>query len=431
MASNVTLDVSEDDSGVGKYARTKSMQIETALNSNICDWAMGAFICLNVFVMFMELEQKGYEAAVKLGIYPASAFVSSSAVFFAIAGHIFNGVFALELVLRLVAEGPRAFRNYTVFFDALVVANSGIDYLLRYGIDYHGTNLNFLRMLRFAKLAKLLHSFRAAPVFSDLRILVKTLVNCLMGLVWASVLLFAILISTGMFLSQMLQGTMVDEQINHELRAWVWQFHGTASRSAYSLFEVTLSGSWPLNARRMIEEVSGWYVIFWIAFIIVVWFAVVRVLTAVFLQKTMKIARLDDELMQNEKLGKGVTNYVNQIADFLRETDVDNDAKMNQEELQIALDHEDLQQWLNVIDLASHDVMALFAVLADEEGQVTHDDLVGGILRLSGGIRAIDTVVIMHSQRQHARELEKVVQGLQHTVESGLRRCSAALESAF
>merc|ERR1719247_83702 len=121
-------------------------------------------------------------------------------------------------------------------------------------------------------------------------------------------------------------------------------------------------------------------------------------------------------MMQNEKLRGGKNKYVLQIEQFLRESDVNGDGSMDQEELQIILDHPDLQEWLELIGLEGHDVMGLYSILANSEGEVSHEDLIEGILRLSGGVRAIDSVVVMHGQRQILFEIEELVKSMEtHT----------------
>lgn len=388
------------------------------------DSVMGCLIILNILLMLVELEKKGYAAAVNLQLKPDSGFWSGSSSFFKSAEHFFNAAFCLELIGRIGADGCQVLRQKTVAFDALIVVTSGVDYILKYGLKASSVNINFLRMARLVKLIRLFSAFKAAPIFSELRILIKTLVGSMRALIWSCVLLFFILLFSAIVLTQMVSGMLDDTQHDPELRVWAYEHYGTGSRSFYTLFEATLSGGWPKYARPLIEDVSAWYVIFWLLYVPVVWFAVMRVITAIFLQKTMKMATQDDELMLNEKLTRGRNVHVDKIQTFLTENDADGNRKMNHEELEELLEHPNLQNWLELIDLEGHDVLGLYEVLKDETGEVSHEDLVGGILRLAGGMRAVDLVVIMHGQRQISLEVNRIVRALERRLDGSLKRVS-------
>ena len=50
------------------------------------------------------------------------------------------------------------------------------------------------------------------------------------------------------------------------------------------MFEITHSGSWPAVVRPIVEQVNAWYAILFLTYITLVVFAVIRIVTALFLK---------------------------------------------------------------------------------------------------------------------------------------------------
>merc|ERR1711976_603601 len=100
-----------------------------------------------------------------------------------------------------------------------------------------GANLNFGRMTRLLRLVKFMRAFRVAVLFSELRVLIKTLVTSMMALVWSSVLLSFIMIAAGILMAQLTSNFIEDEHANHDRRIWTFQRYGTGLRSTYTMFE--------------------------------------------------------------------------------------------------------------------------------------------------------------------------------------------------
>jgi hypothetical protein len=211
----------------------------------------------------------------------------------------------------------------------------------------------------------------------------------------------------GMVMAQLVAGVVNNEHANYELRKWTFQHYGTASRAFYTLFEATLSGGWPNYARRLIEDISVWFVIFWIFYVLFVVFAVMRVITAIFLQKTMKVTGTEEELMMMGKMNEK-DEHIAKLKVFLAESDTNGNCEMTSDELHSMLQHPDIEHWLDIIGLESHEIEGLFCVLDDGDGIVSHNELVNGIMRLSGGVRVIDTVMIMHNQKMIVKKLDQV-----------------------
>ncbi|CAL1169372.1 unnamed protein product [Cladocopium goreaui] len=153
--------------------------------------------------------------------------------------------------------------------------------------------------------------------------------------------LLGIFMSMGaLVLGNMLHSFVSDQGMIFEDRAWIWERYGTAYRAMYTLFEITFAGNWPVSARPVLNKVSHVYVIFFVLYITLVVFAVIRVISAVFL----KVAA-----------------------------------------------------YFQTMELDVHEGQALFKVLQNSNGEVTLEEFIDGILRCKGPARAIDQVA-MHAE---------------------------------
>jgi hypothetical protein len=239
----------------------------------------------------------------------------------------------------------------------------------------------------------------------------------MMALVWSAVLLALIMVAAGILMAQLAAGYIEDESAPTEFREWTFVHYGTGLRSTYTMFEATLSGGWPNYARILIEEVNPWFAVFWIFYVLTVVFAVIRVITALFLQKTMEAARGDEEMMVMQKMKEKET-YIAKIKKILADADEDQDGSMDRMELANLLETEDIQASLHGLGLEEHEVVGVFGVLDDGDGRVSHEEFIAGCMRITGGARAIDSVLIMHEQNkmfQKISMLQMQIEGIRDT----------------
>merc|ERR1711971_151743 len=108
---------------------------------------------------------------------------------------------------------------------------------------------------------------------------------------WSMVFMGCTIIISAVFLCFALEPSMTDETINHADRLWLNKYYGDAVRSSYTLFEVTMAGCWPNYFRPLIEKVSPWFCLFVVPYIAIVAFAMLRIISALFLKQTLDAAQ--------------------------------------------------------------------------------------------------------------------------------------------
>jgi hypothetical protein len=177
------------------------------------------------------------------------------------------------------------------------------------------------------------------------------------------------------------------------------------------MFEATLSGGWPNYARPVIEKASFLYGFLWTVYVVTVVFAVIRVITALFLRATLTAASHDEEMMVISKM-KEREKLVDKLKHFFAEADTSGDGMLSKDEFEAILEDPKMQAWLQVLELEVYEVTALYNLLDDGTGQICSEEFIGGAMRLKGNARAIDSITIMHEQHKIKKSVQHVSEGL-------------------
>merc|ERR1712173_135146 len=133
-------------------------------------------------------------------------------------------------------------------------------------------------------------------------------------------------------------------------------------------------------------------------------FAVIRIITAIFLKTTMDISANDAEMMANEQAKKKQV-ILKQLEHLFDEADTSGDGLLGQEELNLLLQNEKVKAWLSALGLEVQDTQSLFALLDDGEGEISAEEFVASVSRLKGQARAIDVIAIQREIESVRREL--------------------------
>merc|ERR1740123_1968729 len=187
---------------------------------------------------------------------------------------------------------------------------------------------------------------------------------------------------------------MTDENIPEETRMRLYIYFGTFTRSMFTMFELTLSSFIPVS-RLLIENVSEWYIVPMVVYKMVMGFAVVKVITGVFLHETFKVAAMDDDLMVLQK-SRASAKFKAQMSKLFASADTDNNGTLSRTELQEILTETKTKTWLAAMDLEVDDADKLFDFInPNESEEISLKMLTDGIQRLRGPARSIDMVALM------------------------------------
>jgi len=363
------------------------------IHTPMFDAFVGAIIIINAAFLCAELQWRGYLTSVELGLQEDAGGWTHAKVVFAVSEQLFTAFFILELMTRLCISGPKYFRDLPNVFDTGLVMISIVDVYILQPMGQGGSgNLTFMRFARILKFMRVLRIVRVMKLFSSLRILGRTIITSFYSLLWSMVLLGLIMGMFGMILCGFLTDWIRDEKNDQTRREWVFKHYGSSSRAFYTMFEATLSGCWP-NYVRPLVEINNWFAVFSIVYVSIVVFAIIRIITALFLKETLQNAYEDADMMINEQLKKK-QSYLAKLAQAFEVMDESGDGTITYDEFESMMSNPDVKAYLSVLDLEVHETKTLFHLLDGGDGQITYGEFIEGILRMKGQARSIDLICL-------------------------------------
>ena len=211
---------------------------------------------------------------------------------------IFRVLFAVELVMRLVAEefefflGPDRKRNV---FDAVVVVSSVVDLALSSLSDL--SLLRVLRLIRVVRSLRVIRVLRYAHNLRSLRLMMGALAESTVPLFWAALIVCLI---TYVFAVIFMQAVVVYTETpgaSWDMVRFSETYFGTLPLAVITLFSAATGGvSWWEVANHWID--IGWFYggvfVFYIFFMVL---AAMNIVTGIFVNDALEATSRDNDLM--------------------------------------------------------------------------------------------------------------------------------------
>jgi len=334
----------------------------------------------------------------------------------------FTGIFALEAVLKLLAEQIWFFKGANRFwnmFDSFLVLTSLVEIL-----NVVDINLSVLRIIRTVRAVRVLRIIRIFRFFRELRLMAASILSCMVSLIWAFVLLLTVMYIFAVALMQgageYLRGDDMEEKVRDDLSS----DFGNIWRTIYSLTLAVSGGrSWGEYAHPYVE-ISPWYGFFFMLFIVFVIFGVLNILTGVFVESTHSLANVDKELVIQEEMSHS-ESVVNQIRALFNEIDVDRSGSLSLKELKRNLSDPRVKAYFSVLQMDITEAEGLFQLLdKDESGEVSIEEFIVSCMRLKGSARSIDLATML---MEHKR-MYSMIKSYMGSMDASLTRIQASID---
>eukprot|EP00747_Dinoflagellata_sp_TGD_P154022 gnl/TRDRNA2_/TRDRNA2_177455_c0_seq7.p1 gnl/TRDRNA2_/TRDRNA2_177455_c0~~gnl/TRDRNA2_/TRDRNA2_177455_c0_seq7.p1 ORF type:complete len:709 (-),score=100.13 gnl/TRDRNA2_/TRDRNA2_177455_c0_seq7:162-2288(-) len=374
--------------------------------------ASGCIILANVLVLAIEVQYHGLQTGYGISFQNFDAPADEvwpwlTQNVFATAEYMFCTFFLVELALRVIVLRGRALRCGWLWFDFIILA-CGI-------LDWFAPILNptMMRVVRLARMIRVLKFVRMVKAFNSLFLLIRSIEASVSSLFWSFALLVTVQTAMGMMVHQILRGFLADESQDVEVRRQVFSYFGTFSRSMLTMFEITLV-NWSVSCRLLINNVSEWFLLFYIIYCCMFCFALVRVITAVFVAETSRVALADDEMamMKKQRMKEEVGE---KLRDIFHELDDSGDGLVSWDEFQTLLSDSVMKTLLSTLDLDANDVATLFELLDDGDHKIAIDEFVNGVNRMKGQAKSIDVVTLLKQVSQLDTKLNVLLSTSQST----------------
>ena len=315
-------------------------------------------------------------------------------------------IFMVEVALRIYVERWRFWKEIANWIDTVLAIVGLVDIIIFFQAAEEPAV--FLKGLKALRSIRLLRYFR---FIDGIRLLFQACQAFLPSLFWSMILLAVFMFVAALTISHLLQGFIDDPSQILEDRIWIWEHYGTAYRSAYTIYECTFAGNWPAYARPVLNKVSHWFSLFFVTYITLIAFALVRVITAVILKDTLDAAQSDAEHQVSERLQKKA-KYVEKLEKIFKKLDESGEGLITKAQLHQVFQDPKVKAYFQTLDVDVHEGTELFGILDDGDGEVTLDEFINGILRCKGPAKAIDQLAMHADVRQLKRKILRLERAL-------------------
>ncbi|CAE7419902.1 scn4aa [Symbiodinium natans] len=369
------------------------------------DHIAGGLVLLNSILLMVQLELEGRQLAFELGLPDGENFETLMPTF-QVIDTIFVFVFLVELLIRICLERCYFLKDIANWLDFILVAGGMVDLAISLQATGGGeqtaqdmVTLRFVSALKAFRAIRMVRSFRFSP---GLRMLVKACQCCLPSLCWSMLLLAVFMCMGALILGNLLQDYIRDGAHSVADRKWIWERYGTTYRATYTLYEITFAGNWPTNVRPVLDKVSHAFVIFYLLYITVIVFAVIRVISAIFLKDTLDEANNDAQHLVLDRMRKRAV-YVERLEAVFHAIIEDGGQDkhvLTEKRLAEILANPKVKAYFSTLEIDVQESAALFNLLDNGDGMVTLEEFINGIMRCKGPARAIDTFALHSDVKQ-------------------------------
>jgi len=315
---------------------------------------------------------------------------------------IFSVVFTGEVLLKLVFLRCTYIKVPMNWIDIVAVLVGLLADLAEPWLGNIG-NPMVVRLLRLAKMERGLRVLKVSRVLDNLSLILKCLAASLTTLFWSLCLLTVIQCIAGMILSSMVRDYIMDESQDLLKRAAVFKYYGTFTKSMLTMFEVTFA-NWAPACRVLVDNINEWYTLFFLLYRCTVGFAVLGVISAVFIQQTMRTADRDMEILLARKRTEQ-EDYTGLLRQLFRRIDKSGDGLINYEEFREMRENEAMRAWMIALEIGHQEAEGLWAVCVNDDGEMSFDMFLEGALRVKGPAKSFDMVRVMGDIRRMQEQL--------------------------
>jgi len=317
-------------------------------------------------------------------------------------------LFAIELLLRLLASGPS---HYCVgrgwawnWLDLIVVTAAWIDIVLEVlgSSDQTDVNSSFriLRLFRVSRLLRIVKTIWIVRFVGALRTLVSSLVDTLKPLFWAMVLLFIIIYIAGVLFTDV----VLEYFSENDQDANVLRFFGSLSLSIETLFRAISGGIDWAEAAEALRPLGYVWVLFFQVYVAFCIFAVLNVMTGVFCHSAIQSAQSDHENRLDSR-----HEFRKHVSRIFERMDQSGDGKLTLAEFEMMFENEGMQAFLESAEINASDAWTLFASLdVDGDNVIDVDEFTQRCMSLRGPARSMDVFAVIRHNLKIREQLQNV-----------------------
>lgn len=317
---------------------------------------------------------------------------------------IFTSWFAAEILFRAWATRV----EYVVcrdwkwnIFDIVIVCVGVVDTIIEQVNNEPrpgGSRFAIIRILRITRLFRVVRILRVVRFFYELRMMVSSTFKSLKPFLWAMCLILLLMYMFSVHLVQ----TVTEHRLEHpteDLTIMVDMF-GSLHMSMMTLFQCISGGlSWR-EAWVELYRISWSYSITLGLFVSFVVFAVLNIVTGIFVGSAMQSAQEDQDVIIADEMNE-TNSYAQSMLKIFIEADVDNSGYLDLEEFEKHLEDHRVRAYLHYLGLDPDEAKGLFKLLdLGNDGKVGRKEFVLGCMRLKGPAKNVDMATLLYENKR-------------------------------
>lgn len=279
-------------------------------------------------------------------------------------------------------------------------------------------SISALRLLRIVRIVRVVRVIRIMKFFRELRMMIYSILGSMKNLMWVMMVLGVTFYLFGVtFTGAVINHLQTIDDWNAEKNSNLLEFYGTVDKSALNLYMAMSGGNdWSVYYHAL-EPLPLGYRWFFLAFISFTIFAIVNIVTGVFVEAAMQSNLNDRDIIAQEELSSK-KRYLDSMKDIFEEMDGDGQGTLSMEEFESKLQDERVVAFFNALKLNVSDARVLFRLIdTDKSGDVTIDEFLKGCYTLQGESRSLD-MKIMELELSQLFEIATDVQRMMKEMES-------------
>jgi hypothetical protein len=398
-------------SPLGKSRSNTAGVVESVTRSAWYEAVLATLVLLNAVTIAVETEHRSRWAR-RVG--PEGVSVEW---YFVLLADLFCLTFTIDLVLRLLVQRKQFITSSDWrwnLFDIVVVISALVESILNRFVDGQSafrmliSKSTLLRIIRLLRVVRVTRVGKVLVVFRELRIMVYALCGALKSFVWTCVMLvFVILVFGVLFTEGSLVYSLEAGALDAAATAELQEYFGTLVTSMDSLYMAISGGADWGTMVRPLGLLPAYYRPAFYLYITFTMFAVLNVLTAVFIESTMLHCQQDREfIIQSEMSAK--RRFMSTMEEVFDELDSNNSGKISLDELEAHLHEPDVAAYFSALDLDIKRVRKLFTLIDwDRSGGIDREEFTFGCLRLKGAAKSLDLAILDGEVRSIRKTLEE------------------------
>ncbi|CAK0871018.1 unnamed protein product [Prorocentrum cordatum] len=378
------------------------------------EFFFGVLIGTNALVSGVEVQYR----SVHLGEELPAVFV--------VVRHAYTVLFLVELLARVWRLGFTSFfvrgEVFWAWTDTLVVLMGLLEMTMDVisivvDQDEELPGAAVFRNVRLARLVRLTRAFRLHRLIrfiAALRTLVYSILATMKSLMWAMVLILMIIYVFGLaFTGEALYFVEVTDdlgQVNEDTLLGEW---GSLDVSMYTLFQAISGGvSWREPATPL-QGISILPTSLFTSYIAFVYFAVLNVVTGVFVSSAVETTQRNPDLV-----AKSIIDNRRACAEKLQQLfgaiDDDNSGLITMDELELIAGDDLMKAYFQALQIDFRDAYTLFKLIdASNDGAIKLDDFLRGCEKLKGQATSMEMAEISYDIRRLDKQVTSLVLALE------------------